>query len=124
VNHYQFDPKESRDFKIYFGKNLMDKIKPTKVSLAKAYPNPTTGIAAINFTLPESNANYNVSLEVFDVMGNKVSTLVNGSLLGGFYNSEWDASLNTLSNGMYIYRLVVNSPLGSEAHAGKIILKK
>ena len=124
LNHYQFEPSESSGFKVYFGNNLVDKIKPSKVSLAKAYPNPTTGTAVINFTLPENNGKYNVNLDVFDILGNKVSTLVNTNLEAGFYNSEWDASLNNLSNGMYIYRLVVNSQKGTEAHAGKIVLRK
>jgi hypothetical protein len=124
LSRYQFDPNESKTFKVYFGDNMMDKIKPSKVFVGKAYPNPTAGIAAINFTLPESNADYNVNLEIFDIMGNRVSTVVNKNFRAGFYSSEWDSSLSNSSNGMYIFRFVVNSPTGSETHAGKIILKK
>jgi hypothetical protein len=119
---YSFDPNQSKKFKIYFGENLEKKIKPTRVVLNKAYPNPTSGSAAIAFSLPERRSAMSVTLEVFDLMGKKISTLVNGNLAPGFYSSEWDAY--NAAEGMYICRLMVSGEDGQEVLSEKIMVKK
>ena len=121
---YSFDPRQSSQFKIYFGENLEKKIKPSQVVLGKAYPNPTTGSTNIAFTLPEQSSDYQVKLEVYDLMGKKVSTLLNGNLAPGFYTVEWDAAGQALTNGLYTYRLSVAGASGLEVHSDKIVLKK
>ena len=110
--------------KIFFGTNLKAKIKPSRVLLGKAFPNPTTGLTTIPFSLPDGNSGYQVTLEVYDVMGRKISTIISGIFNSGFYNSEWDASLKGLSGGIYTYRLAVSSSKGSEVQSGKVIIEK
>lgn len=73
---------------------------PQIVSLDQNYPNPFNPSTVINYTL---SANSYVSLEVFDLMGRKVSTLVNGRQAAGAQQVTFDAS--QLSSGVYIYRL-------------------
>ncbi len=124
VSVYNFDPTQSGNFKIYFGENLEKKIKPTRVLLGNAYPNPTNRLTSIPFTLPDQSPSYQISLEVFDAMGRKVTTLANGFYSAGFYSAEWDTSSSTLVNGLYIYRLVVSGEKTSNAQSGKIILEK
>ncbi len=121
---YHFDPKQSNKFKIYFGENLEKKIMPSRVHLGQAYPNPTAGTTSIDFTLPEQSTNYQVNLEVYDLMGKKIATVVNGNLTPGFYATEWDATQNALSNGLYTFRLVVIGENGRDMKSEKVILRK
>jgi Secretion system C-terminal sorting domain len=124
ATRFTFNPGESGRFKLFFGTNLKSKIMPNKVVLGKAYPNPTTGMTTIPFSLPDQAAGYQVSLEVYDNMGRKINTIINDTFNSGFYNSEWDASLGGLSNGIYTYRLAVSSSNGSEVQSGKIMIRK
>lgn len=117
---YTFDPRVSSSFKVYFGNNLRYKIKPSKVLLGQAYPNPTTGEATIPYTIPEYGVEVLVKLEIFDMKGRKVANLVDEAKFGGFFTSYWDALSGDLSDGLYMYRLIVNN----EIQSGKIILKK
>ena len=121
---FAFNSEESSRFKIFFGTNVKSKIKPNRILLGKAFPNPSTGITTIPFSLPDQGGKYQVSLEVYDLMGKKVNTIISGVLTSGFYTSEWDASLGNLTNGIYIYRLAVSNSLGSEVQSGKIVINK
>jgi hypothetical protein len=73
---------------------------PTNFKLEQNYPNPFNPSTAINFTLPAAG---NTVLEVFDIQGRLVSTLVNRELFSGQHSINFDAS--NLSSGVYIYRL-------------------
>ena len=121
---FSFIPRESGKFKLFFGTNLEAKIKPNRVLLGKAYPNPATGMTTIPFSLPDQRTGYQVSLEVYDMTGKKVNTIINGIFSSGFYSSEWDASLGSLSSGIYTYRLAVSSSNGSEVQSGKVMIRK
>ncbi len=73
---------------------------PTEYNLLQNYPNPFNPTTAIRYSIPEHS---NVTIKVFDVLGRKVSTIVNKSLLQGNYEVEWDAS--ELTSGIYFYRM-------------------
>ncbi|MCH8557457.1 MAG: T9SS type A sorting domain-containing protein [Balneolia bacterium] len=88
---------------------------PRKVALKQNYPNPFNPDTSIQFMLPESAE---VTLEVYDTMGRRVQTLVNGSMSAGEHRVNFDAS--SLSSGVYLYRLTT----GSEAHVRKMTLLK
>ena len=74
---------------------------PTEVELAQNFPNPFNPTATINFGVPQQAK---VTLEVFDVLGRKVRTLVNETKAAGRYSVRFDAQ--QLSSGLYFYRLV------------------
>jgi len=120
---YSFNPLESNRFRIYFGEKLKDKIRPDKILLGKAYPNPSTGVSLIPFTLPENGSSYQVRMEVFNMLGQKVATLVEGQFKPGFYNTEWNTADSNL-NGLYTYRLVVSGQNLKDVQSGKLILMK
>ncbi len=75
-------------------------------ALAQNYPNPFNPTTSIEFSLPKEGR---VVLEVFNLMGEKVSTLVNGVMSPGTYREIFDAS--KLTSGVYFYRLT--TPEGS-----------
>ncbi len=77
-----------------------NKLIPTKYELFQNYPNPFNPSTTISFALPEKN---HVKLEIFDVIGRKVATLVNKSLVAGNHEIKFDAS--KLNSGVYIYRM-------------------
>lgn len=122
-NSYTFDPRQSQAFKLYFGEGLEKKVKPNRVVLGTAFPNPTASTAHIPFTLPDSNRPYQVQLDVFDMMGRKVGTVVQGEYPSGFYQAEWTAP-ETLTNGVYLYRLSVTNGSTADVLSNKLILKK
>ncbi len=87
----------------------------TGIRLDQNYPNPFNPSTTISYTL---DATSNVSLEVFDLMGRKVSTLVQGRQNAGEQSISFDAS--SLASGVYIYRLIA----GGEVLTKKMVLLK
>ncbi|MEX2477218.1 MAG: LamG-like jellyroll fold domain-containing protein [Gracilimonas sp.] len=74
---------------------------PTSVELQQNYPNPFNPTTTIQYGVPEAGE---VSLEVFDMLGRKVATLINReSKSAGRHTVQFDAA--RFSSGMYIYRL-------------------
>jgi hypothetical protein len=73
---------------------------PTTYSLMQNYPNPFNPTTTIRFTIPEK---VQVKLEVYNLIGQKVATLVNGELNAGSYNVEFNGT--GLSSGIYLYRI-------------------
>lgn len=74
---------------------------PTVVELDQNYPNPFNPSTTIAFGVPQSSK---ITLEIFDVLGRKVATLLQGeNKSAGRHTINFDAS--SLSSGMYIYRL-------------------
>jgi len=73
---------------------------PTVSSLAQNYPNPFNANTNISFDLAEAG---NVSLNVYDITGRLVVTLVDGQMDAGSHVVAWDAS--SVSSGVYFYKL-------------------
>lgn len=122
-SQYLLDPSKSLTFKIYFGQDLKSKLKPDGVFLGNAFPNPSNKLINIPFTVSGSD-NYLVRLEVYDMMGKKVTTLVDKELQSGYHSTTWDVEQTNSSNGLYTYRLLVNGNNKSEAYTNKVIVNK
>jgi len=75
--------------------------KPSTYQLSQNFPNPFNPSTVISYQLPVSSQ---VTLKVFDVLGNEVASLVNLQQEAGSYNVTLDAS--SLASGTYIYRLI------------------
>ncbi len=88
---------------------------PTELKLDQNYPNPFNPSTKISFALPKSQ---NVSLVVYNMTGQEVATLVNGSLEAGNYSFNFNAS--QYASGVYIYRLQT----ANQAITKKMILQK
>ena len=77
---------------------------PTEYALGANYPNPFNPETRIGYALPESGE---VRLEVFDVLGRRVSVLVSRRQEAGRYEVVWDGS--GLPSGLYVYRVEAGS---------------
>jgi hypothetical protein len=71
---------------------------PTSFALRQNYPNPFNPSTTIKFDMPEQA---HVKINVYDVMGRKVATLVDQSMGAGYHSIAFDAS--RLASGTYIY---------------------
>lgn len=74
--------------------------KPMSYELLQNYPNPFNPSTTIKFGLPEKS---NVTLTVFNQLGEKIAVLVSGDKEAGFHTVEWNAA-NQVS-GVYFYEL-------------------
>ncbi len=78
---------------------------PRVFALHQNYPNPFNPVTEIRYDLPEISQ---VKIEVFNILGRKVCTLVDGVENAGFRKAIWkgiDGAGVSLSSGLYIYRI-------------------
>jgi hypothetical protein len=73
---------------------------PKEVHLEQNFPNPFNPVTTISYSIP---AHTHVLLQVFNVLGQLVRTLVNTDRLAGRYSISWDAGNNP--SGLYLYRI-------------------
>jgi len=74
---------------------------PEEFALFQNYPNPFNPSTMIKYAIP---ANSEVRIEIFNMLGQSVSLLVNSEKPAGYYETNWDAS--NLPSGTYIYRII------------------
>ncbi|TVQ01057.1 MAG: T9SS C-terminal target domain-containing protein [Balneolaceae bacterium] len=77
---------------------------PVYIRLNQNYPNPFNPGTQIQFELPQRSE---VRLEVYDMTGRQIASLVNETVQAGIHTVNFDAS--NLSSGVYIYRLQAGS---------------
>ncbi|MDD3731826.1 MAG: T9SS type A sorting domain-containing protein, partial [candidate division Zixibacteria bacterium] len=90
-------------------------IIPEKFSLYQNYPNPFNPYTEIGFDLPSP---CNVKLEIFNIMGQKVATLIDKNLEAGHHTLQWDAS--NQASGVYFYKITA----GDIVETKKMVLLK
>lgn len=81
---------------------------PAKFRLGEAYPNPFNGNATIWFSLADVG---NVTLEIFNLMGQKIRTLVSDRKEAGSHAIAWDGTNDLgqhVGSGIYLYQMSVN----------------
>ena len=75
-------------------------ILPSKISLSQNYPNPFNISTVIKYELP---AQSRVMIDIYDILGRKVSTLEDALQPAGYHELIWNAE--GLSSGVYFYKL-------------------
>lgn len=77
---------------------------PTSFVLKQNYPNPFNPETKIQFGLPEDS---NVKLEIFNLQGQIVATLIDGTFSAGFHTAGFDAT--SYPSGVYFYKIVAGN---------------
>ncbi len=86
-----------------------EQVLPTEFALNQNYPNPFNPTTTISYTLPEAS---HVTLTIYNVLGQKVRTLVNNKLAtAGTHVQKWDGRDelgHKVASGIYFYKLEAN----------------
>ncbi|MBU8869633.1 MAG: T9SS type A sorting domain-containing protein [Gemmatimonadales bacterium] len=80
-------------------------VPTSRFALAQNHPNPFNPITTINFSLPRASS---ASLKIFNLRGQLVSTLIEGTIAAGPHQAVWDgkdAGGRSVASGTYFYRL-------------------
>ena len=96
----------------------MDLPAPETLSLSGNYPNPFSGTTTLTFGLPEQ---MDVTLSIYDVMGRKVATLVDGTKAAGTHQVNWSGQSEAgsrLASGMYLVRFTA----GDQVRTGRLTI--
>ncbi len=92
---------------------------PDKFELLQNYPNPFNPVTTIVYAISSAA---NVNLTVYDMLGQKVTELVNTQKNPGKYTVTFDGS--KISSGVYFYRLTTSNRTGKFVASKKLILMK
>ncbi len=100
-SYYKLIPRKNDDFVGWVTNVNNEDGLPNKYTLSQNYPNPFNPSTRINYTLPVEG---NVTLKIFNVLGEEVRILVNNELQSsGKHTLDFNAS--GLPTGVYLYRL-------------------
>ena len=103
---------------VYYLKSAINKLEtiPTKFRLAQNYPNPFNPVTTISYDLPIAGQ---VDLSVYNILGQKMATLVSEKQVPGTYQAKWDAA--GFASGVYLYKLETDKGFSS---VKKLVLMK
>lgn len=83
-------------------------VKSVNYQLSANFPNPFNPATNISFVVPQNSTNENISLEIYNILGQKVKSLYHGVAIPGKHTYTWyglnDAG-QPVNSGIYIYRL-------------------
>jgi predicted GH43/DUF377 family glycosyl hydrolase len=85
---------------------------PLEYSIKQNYPNPFNPSTTIRYSLPKSSE---VKIEIFNLLGSKITTLVNTRKSTGSHSVDFDGS--NLSSGVYLYRIQAGDPESSSGQS-------
>ncbi|MFQ5771548.1 MAG: FlgD immunoglobulin-like domain containing protein [bacterium] len=83
--------------------------QPKAIALQQNYPNPFNPITEIRFELPNA---VQISLKIYNLLGEEIRTLVKRNMEAGFHAVKWNGKNNLgreVASGVYIYRMEVQS---------------
>jgi len=76
--------------------------------LGQNYPNPFNPTTKIHYSIPNNLNNLQIQLQIFNVLGQRIRTLISGKKVAGSYSIEWDGKddqARPAASGVYVYRL-------------------
>lgn len=90
-------------FDIKTPNGILSETQEVNIELSQNYPNPFSSISTIEFKLPYDSQ---IKLEIFDIFGNKLATIIDDYLSNGIYQTSINAE--SLNSGFYFYKLTSN----------------
>lgn len=122
-NRYAFAPNQSKQFKIYYGVDIRERIGPDEIQVLAPYPNPFGLKQPVTFSvgLPENpgSRKYAVNLVIRNSMGQQVFTYAD-QLNPGIHELTWDGRRpdgEASAQGFYVYTVKA----GNQTFTGKIL---
>jgi hypothetical protein len=99
---------------------------PTRFQLSQNFPNPFNPTTTISFAIERAAA---TTLEVYNVLGQRVATLISQQLAPGYYTARWNGTSDNgmpVSSGVYFLHMSANTFDGAVAYnqVRKIVLMK
>jgi len=88
---------------------------PDKINFYRNYPNPFNAQTTIQYSLPVVS---NVTIDIYDILGRKVETLIDKKRQAGYHQAVWNA--RDISSGMYFYKIQA----GEFSQTKKMVLLK
>ncbi|MCP4581732.1 MAG: T9SS type A sorting domain-containing protein, partial [candidate division Zixibacteria bacterium] len=79
---------------------LIDESLPVSFSLEQNFPNPFNSQTQIRYSIPNES---DVRMDIYDILGKRIETLIDKRQRPGTYSIDWDAS--EYSSGVYFYKL-------------------
>ncbi|MEM9720114.1 MAG: FG-GAP-like repeat-containing protein [Bacteroidota bacterium] len=120
--------KANRNFRVVYGDQAFvdANLRPSKISLGEAYPNPFKEGSLIPFTLSDdtNGQQLTVDLRVYNLLGQEVAPVFSGLMNPGFHELYWsgrDRAGNPVAAGTYLYTLKVYADGHSYHATGKLI---
>ncbi len=101
--NYKLIPRTNDDFEGYVAVGVEEIEMPESYELSQNYPNPFNPTTNIKYSVVKAG---NVNLTVYNILGQKVMTLVNDVEAAGTHQVKFDAS--KLTSGIYLYKIQVN----------------
>jgi hypothetical protein len=98
-------------------------ILPTDFTLNQNYPNPFNPETTIEFAVGSGSANKQVRLVIYNLIGEKIATIIDEPLAAGKYTYKWRGTNQdgeSVASGVYFYRLTV----GDQSQTKKMVLLK
>jgi len=126
-DNYDFiSTPEISNFEIIVGnaqavEEQLESIIPMTYALGQNYPNPFNPATTIPLTIPEQSE---VTLKIFNILGQEVITLFNGNLNAGKHYFTWEGTNQTrtlMPSGIYIYQMTTNMGV---RFTGKMVMIK
>jgi hypothetical protein len=119
----------SKNFRVVAGKkafvnenNAGVDLHPATMNLYPNYPNPFNPSTTIRYTVPNTSEMYNVTLKIFNVLGQEIATLINDHQKSGYYEVTWNALQQ--SSGIYFYQLSITDGSKTFQDIKKMVLMK
>ena len=109
----QWIPRHGANFNFDYVQLIKDSVatgildrnmQPNSYSLSQNYPNPFNPTTNINFSIAKAS---NVKLVIYNILGQKVATLINNFMSAGTYTYQFNAG--NFASGVYIYSLEAGS---------------
>jgi hypothetical protein len=95
-------------------------VAPASVDLGRAWPNPSSDGVNLSFAVPQATS---ARLQVKDLQGRRIRTLLSGTIPAGRYSARWngsDESGRRCAPGMYFIELEA----GAERRTGRVVLAR
>ncbi len=104
--------EESHDFTILYGDDTFidENTQIASIILGNGYPNPFSKSAIIPLALPKNRRNYEVTLDIYNSIGQHIKTLAKGPFEAGLHELIWsgeNAKGTKVNAGIYFYKLQV-----------------